>query len=93
MSVAHPNKCNWKTAGNLFGHLRVSAPVDLMAVLKQSLAQMEGKKKGPQRAELAQRGSEVEVQKKAGAPPKKSKKRPHNFVIAAIYGWEQCVLS
>jgi len=34
---------------------------DLMAALKQSLAQMEGKKKGPQRVEAAQRQSEIEV--------------------------------
>jgi DNA end-binding protein Ku len=32
-----------------------AAPTDLMAALKQSLAQMEGKKKGPQRVEAAQR--------------------------------------
>ena len=42
-----------------------AAPTDLMAALKQSLAQMEGKKKGPQRVELAQRESEVEVMGKA----------------------------
>jgi len=32
-----------------------AAPTDLMAALKASLAQMEGKKKGPQRVEAAQR--------------------------------------
>jgi DNA end-binding protein Ku len=42
-----------------------AAPTDLMAALKQSLAQMEGKKKGPQRVEAAQRESEVEVRGKA----------------------------
>ena len=41
-----------------------AAPTDLMAALKQSLAQMEGKKKGPQRVEAAQRESEVEVKGK-----------------------------
>ena len=38
-----------------------AAPADLMAALKQSLAQMEGKKKGPQRVEAAQKASEIEV--------------------------------
>jgi len=33
---------------------KLSTPVDLMAALKQSLAQMEGKKKGAQRAEAAE---------------------------------------
>jgi len=33
---------------------KLSTPLDLMAALKQSLAQMEGKKKGPQRAEAAE---------------------------------------
>lgn len=42
-----------------------AAPADLMAALKQSLARMEGRKKGPQRVELAQRESEVEVRGKA----------------------------
>jgi DNA end-binding protein Ku len=41
-----------------------AAPTDLMAALKQSLAQMEGKKKGPQRVEAAQRESEIEVKGK-----------------------------
>jgi DNA end-binding protein Ku len=43
-----------------------AAPVDLMAALKQSLAQMDTKKKGPQRA-----GSEVEVPKKKAATDRK----------------------
>jgi len=51
-----------------------AAPTDLMAALKQSLAQMEGKKKGPQRVEAAQRASEVAVRGKA-AGRKKSPKR------------------
>jgi DNA end-binding protein Ku len=41
-----------------------AAPTDLMAALKQSLAQMEGKKKGPQRVEAAQKESEVSVKGK-----------------------------
>jgi DNA end-binding protein Ku len=44
-----------------------AAPTDLMAALKQSLSQMEGKKKGPQRVELAQKASEVELKSKARA--------------------------
>jgi DNA end-binding protein Ku len=44
-----------------------AAPTDLMAALKQSLAQMEGKKKGPQRVEAAQKASEVELRGKAKA--------------------------
>ena len=47
-----------------------AAPKDLMAALKQSLAEMEGKKKGPQRVEAAQRQSEVEV-RATGRPAKK----------------------
>ena len=43
--------------------------VDLMAALKQSLAQMEGKKKPAQRAEAAQSESEIH------AVPKKKGKR------------------
>jgi non-homologous end joining protein Ku len=52
-------------------------PTDLMAALKQSLAQMEGKKKGPQRVEAAQRESEVEVKakQKSVAGKKKPPKR------------------
>ena len=46
-------------------------PVDLMTALKQSLAQMEGKKKGPQRVENLQEESEVEVK-----PAARGKKRP-----------------
>lgn len=54
------------------------APKDLMEALRQSLAQMEGKKKGPQRVEMAQRESTVEIkgrQKATGGrkkPPKKA---------------------
>ena len=52
-------------------------PTDLMAALKQSLAQMEGKKKGPQRVEAAQRESEIEVRgkQKSVAGKKKPPKR------------------
>jgi len=50
---------------------QAAVPVDLMAALKQSLAQMEGRKKGPQRVELAQEESEVEVKRAA-----KGKKKP-----------------
>ncbi|HEV8495043.1 MAG TPA: Ku protein, partial [Candidatus Angelobacter sp.] len=55
-----------------------AAPTDLMAALKQSLAQMEGKKKGPQRVEAAQRESEVAVKGKQKSvtgrkkPPKRA---------------------
>ncbi|HZD93571.1 MAG TPA: Ku protein [Candidatus Sulfotelmatobacter sp.] len=52
-----------------------AAPTDLMAALKKSLAQMEGKKKGPQRVELAQRESEVELRGKAATGRKKPSKR------------------
>jgi len=52
-----------------------AAPTDLMAALKASLAQMEGKKKGPQRVEAAQRESEIEVRGKSGGTRKKSGKR------------------
>ena len=41
-----------------------ATPKDLMAALKESLAQMEGKKKGPQRVQAAQRESEVEIKGK-----------------------------
>ena len=47
--------------------------VDLMAALKQSLEKMEGRKKGPQRAEAAQEESEVRVARK-GAGKKRAKK-------------------
>jgi Ku protein, prokaryotic len=43
--------------------------VDLMAALKESLAQMEGKKKGPQRATEAQRESQIHI---AGGEAKKA---------------------
>ena len=49
--------------------------VDLMAALKESLAQMEGKKKGPQRAIEAQRESTVQVREKGTAAPKKAGKK------------------
>jgi non-homologous end joining protein Ku len=55
-----------------------AAPTDLMAALKQSLAQMEGKKKGPQRVESAQRATEIEVRGKQKSvvgkkkPPKRA---------------------
>jgi non-homologous end joining protein Ku len=55
-----------------------AAPTDLMAALKQSLAQMEGKKKGPQRVEAAQKESEIEVKVKQKSmsgrkkPPKRA---------------------
>lgn len=51
------------------------APTDLMAALKQSLAQMEGRKKGPQRVEAAQRDSEIQVRARTTAkkkPPKRA---------------------
>src|SRR5205807_4681296 len=50
---------------------KAAAPVDLMEALKQSLAQMEGKKKAPQRVEAAQQLSEVEVQRKKPAATRK----------------------
>jgi DNA end-binding protein Ku len=54
---------------------RKMAPVvDLMAALRQSLAQMEGKKKGPQRVAEAQRESETKVQAKGTAATRKRKK-------------------
>ena len=51
-----------------------AAPTDLMAALKASLAQMEGKKKGPQRVEAAQRESEIEVRGKAAGRKKPGKR-------------------
>ena len=53
---------------------KAAVPVDLMAALKQSLAQMEGKKKGPQRVEKAQEESEVEVKRAAKGKKKPAKK-------------------
>jgi DNA end-binding protein Ku len=53
---------------------RKPAPVvDLMSALKQSLSQMEGKKKGPQRAAIAQGESEVHAvgKKQAAKSPRK----------------------
>ena len=49
--------------------------VDLMAALKESLAQMEGKKKGPQRVAEAQRESSVQLREKSAAAPKKAGKK------------------
>jgi DNA end-binding protein Ku len=49
--------------------------VDLMAALKESLAQMEGKKKGPQRVLDAHRESTVQVREKGAAAPKKAGKK------------------
>jgi hypothetical protein len=48
-----------------------------MAALKQSLAQMEGKKKGPQRVEAVQKESEVKIsgKQKSMAGKKKPPKR------------------
>jgi DNA end-binding protein Ku len=53
---------------------KAAVPVDLMAALKQSLAQMDGKKKGPQRVERAQEESEIEVHARKHAKGKKTKK-------------------
>jgi DNA end-binding protein Ku len=55
---------------------KAAPPVDLMAALKQSLAQMEGKKKAPQRAEASPHLAEVEPQRKmpSAARKKTSKK-------------------
>ena len=53
-----------------------AAPVvDLMEALKQSLAQMEGKKKGPQRAIEAQRESQVQVIGEGHSPKKAARKK------------------
>jgi DNA end-binding protein Ku len=53
-----------------------AAPVvDLMEALKESLAQMEGKKKGPQRAIEAQRESQVQVIGEGHAPKKAARKK------------------
>jgi len=55
---------------------KLAPVIDLMAALKQSLAQMEGQKKKPQRAVEAQRESRVQVRAEAAAAaPKKGKKR------------------
>jgi DNA end-binding protein Ku len=51
---------------------KLAPVVDLMAALKQSLAQMEGKKKPAQRVEAAQRASETHA---APAAPKKRSRR------------------
>ena len=54
-----------------------AAPADLMAALKRSLAETEGKKRGPQRVEASQQKSAVEVQgrQKAADGKKKPPKR------------------
>jgi len=53
-----------------------AAPVvDLMDALKQSLAQMEGKKKGPQRAIEYQRGNQVRISDEPQAAKKVAKKK------------------
>jgi DNA end-binding protein Ku len=53
-----------------------AAPTDLMAALRQSLAAMDGKKKGPQRVEAAQKQSQVEVRgKKSEGGRKKSPRK------------------
>ena len=52
-----------------------AAPTDLMAALRQSLAAMEGKKKGPQRVEAAQKQSEVEIRGKKNEVTKRKPPR------------------
>jgi len=51
---------------------KITPPTDLMAALKQSLAQMEGRKKGPQRVEQAREESEVEVKRAARTRKKRA---------------------
>ena len=53
---------------------RAAPPTDLMAALKQSLAEMQGKKKGPQRVEEAQEESQVKIGAKAASRKKPRKK-------------------
>lgn len=53
---------------------RAAPAANLMEALKQSLAEMEGKKKGPQRVEVAQRESSVEVRGKGAAKKKQSRR-------------------
>jgi DNA end-binding protein Ku len=55
----------------------VAAPTDLMAALKKSLAEMEGKKKAPQRVEIAQKEQAVQVEgrQKAAISRRKQPKR------------------
>ena len=58
--------------------VRKPAPVvDLMAALKQSLAEMEGKKKAPQRVEAAHAASRVHTRKATAveAPPSPTRKK------------------
>lgn len=53
-----------------------AAPTDLMAALKQSLAAMDEKKKGPQRVEAAQKESAIEIRgKKTDTARKKPPRR------------------
>ena len=52
-----------------------AAPTDLMAALKQSLAAMDGKKKGPQRVEAAQKESAIEIRGKKTATARKKPPR------------------
>jgi DNA end-binding protein Ku len=49
--------------------------VDLMAALKQSLAQMEGVKKGPQRVDAAQKANEVKLADEKGPQKVKAAKK------------------
>jgi DNA end-binding protein Ku len=51
---------------------RAAPPTDLMAALKQSLAQMDQRKKGPQRAEEVQQESEAEVKRSAKGRKKRA---------------------
>jgi len=54
-----------------------AAPTDLMAALRQSLAAMDGKKKGSQRVEAAQKESEIEIRgKKSETKAVAARKKP-----------------
>jgi len=54
-----------------------AAPTNLMVALRQSLAAMDGKKKGPQRVEAAQKQSEVEIRgNKSGTKAEPARKKP-----------------
>jgi DNA end-binding protein Ku len=54
-----------------------AAPTDLMAALRQSLASMDGKKKGPQRVEAAQKESAIEIRsKKSETKAATARKKP-----------------
>lgn len=61
-----------KQVGSVEKPKKPAQVVDLMEALKQSLAQMEGKKKGPQRATEAQGESRVHVIGEGEAPAKKT---------------------